>query len=162
MIRRPPRSTQSRSSAASDVYKRQRQRRQRRVFDYLSVPQFKGRAAGVDVVRFMPVGRDVLFDFFDGSVTQNLRTQPAGNLTGCPAIRLELPRPLGNRDPTRFRRIISRYRRAATNIAPLAISDPGHSRPVLATPRLSRNEHSTSPTQSVADRIIPALNFNLS
>ena len=27
MIRRPPRSTQSRSSAASDVYKRQRQKR---------------------------------------------------------------------------------------------------------------------------------------
>src|SRR5450756_2175304 len=34
MIRRPPRSTQSRSSAASDVYKRQEQSRRLRIVDY--------------------------------------------------------------------------------------------------------------------------------
>src|SRR5450756_1612646 len=41
MIRRPPRSTQSRSSAASDVYKRQKLRRQKidldRVYDFVAL-----------------------------------------------------------------------------------------------------------------------------
>jgi len=122
----------------------------------------KKRCCRVGIGKLLRVAYHDLFDLFDGSVTQNLRAQPAGNLSGCPAIRLELPRSLGNRDPTRFRRIISRYRPAATNIAPLAISDPGRSRPVLATPRLSRNECPTSPMQSVADPIAPALYLILS
>ncbi len=49
------------------------------------LPPGKGRAVGVDVVVFMPVGSDDLFDFFDGSVTRNLRTHPAGNPSGCRA-----------------------------------------------------------------------------
>ena len=83
------------------------------------LPPGQGRAVGVDVVGFMPVGRDVLFDFFDGSVTQNLRTHAAGNLTGCPAERLETLPSLGNRDPTRLRRIISRYLGGATYLVAL-------------------------------------------
>ena len=49
------------------------------------LPPGQGRAVGVDVVVFMPVGSDDLFDFFDGSVTRNLRTHPAGNPSGCRA-----------------------------------------------------------------------------
>src|SRR5450756_454608 len=46
MIRRPPRSTQSRSSAASDVYKRQ---------EYDS-----DRAGGFEPLRFVPKGKTVV------------------------------------------------------------------------------------------------------
>jgi len=45
------------------------------------LPPGQGRAAGVDVVGFMPVGRDVLFDFFDGSVSQDQQAHPARRLT---------------------------------------------------------------------------------
>lgn len=34
------------------------------------LPPGHGRVVEVDVVGFMPIGRDVLFDFFDGSVSQ--------------------------------------------------------------------------------------------
>src|SRR5665809_9409 len=44
MIRRPPRSTQSRSSAASDVYKRQAQLKQKVLDSDLTVPQLVATA----------------------------------------------------------------------------------------------------------------------
>src|SRR5450756_3204239 len=60
MIRRPPRSTQSRSSAASDVYKRQ-------VVAVAVV--IAGAAAAVAVSYFMHIPHDIATGLYAGSLT---------------------------------------------------------------------------------------------
>src|SRR5450756_694001 len=77
MIRRPPRSTQSRSSAASDVYKRQVPHRLvtgEAVMTYLRPPAFTRRVVNPLVARFQTGGVATLT--VSGRRTGRARTVP--------------------------------------------------------------------------------------
>ena len=119
------------------------------------------RGGRVEIGSKLRVAWHALFDFCDVIATQNLRTQPAGNLTGCRAESWNPLWFLGKRDLTRFRRIHLAASRRCCAFGCLALSGPSLSRQVLVPSALAGGS-SGLPQQVRADRIIPALNLKSS
>src|SRR5680860_1907890 len=72
MIRRPPRSTQSRSSAASDVYKRQQQKDTEQMHIILGVP---GLGQDDDDIYAMHIFHNILGGGLSSRLFQEIREQ---------------------------------------------------------------------------------------